>query len=173
MTGYEWAMLIMAAISTASAATSGTDVENELTTTPSGGAAPNVGDILAGAAGPLPPSKPKTPTLEKSTLAAATAAAAVPQTEVTTQPEIPIPPTDGAPATEPNANIEQVLAALPQALVALAPLLGLTDEPRVPQRPAPIAGGQPGGVVGQFAQPFGQGGTSIGQLLAALPGIGR
>ncbi len=175
MSPFEWAMVIMTALSTAGALTSGQDIEEE-STAPPGGAAPQDIKPVFGAGGPggfaLPTSVKDVPTLEGPTQAATAAAAATPQTAVTTPPELVGPPESRAGTGEPEGTgIGQILAALPKALVAAAPLLGLGDQPIPEQRPAPVAGGQPGQPVGSFAQPFGPGQIDIARLLAALPGI--
>lgn len=69
-----------------------------------------------------------------------------------------------------ETDIGQILAAIPQALLAAGSLLGINDTNTITQRPAPIAGGGGGGLVGQFNRPIGQQ-PDIGQLLAALPGL--
>ncbi len=185
MDPYSWAMLIMGAISTAASLTSGVDVETEVPALPGGGS-PDIQPIIGGATPPkLPPNVPDL----AGPAAAAQKAGAGPKLEVTPGPTIPTPaqpvptspelpnqgptakiPTTGAPA---NPEIGQVLAAIPDALAAVAPLLGLGPQPIGRQITAPVAGGQPGGLVGQFNTNFGSGQNDIGQLLAALPGIGR
>lgn len=76
-----------------------------------------------------------------------------------------------APAPEAGPEIGAVLAAIPQALQAVNMLFAGSQD-QYSTRPAPIAGGQPGRPVGQFAQPYGQAAPNdIGRLLAALPGI--
>lgn len=95
------------------------------------------------------------------------------------QPNVPTPDGDGGggggdgdtgEADITGAEIGEILAAIPAALAATGDLLGVSDVNEITQRPAPVAGGQGGGLVGQFARPFGQN-PNIGQLLAALPGI--
>jgi hypothetical protein len=178
MTPFEWGLLILSAIGTASAATSGVDVDEETAALP-GGAAIEIEK-------PLTPPTPALaavadlPTLAGPTAVATKAAAQVPQAKVTTPPQIPGPvakaatpvltgPTAPTPPLKPPPGIGQILAAVPEALSAIAPLLGLTDQNIATQRPAPISGGSGGGLVGRFAQQAG--GVDIGQLLAALPGI--
>ncbi|MCZ6775852.1 MAG: hypothetical protein O7D34_05295 [Ignavibacteria bacterium] len=170
MTPFEWGMLILSAIGAASAATSGVDVDTEQPAPPGGAAPTNIQPIFgSGGLGGIPNLPPAVPDITGPAQAAATAAAGIPETQVTTPPEVPAPGGDGE---EGIGGVGQVLAALPQALAAVAPLLGLGPQPIPTQTAAPIAGGQPGSPVGQFAQPFGQQ-LDIGRLLAALPGIGR
>ena len=127
-------------------------------------------------AGGLPSLPADVPDIAGPAQAAASAAATVPQTEVTTPVELVGPPESrkgsGEPPATEDGQVGKVLAALPKALAAVAPLLGLGPQPIPTQTAAPVAGGQPGSPVGQFAQPFGQQ-LDIGRLLAALPGIGR
>lgn len=162
--------MIMAALSTASALTSGSDITEENPAQPGGASPADIKPIMgAGGMGGIPNLPANVPTLEGPTQAAAAAATATPKTQVTTPPEVPTGKEPEKP--EEGAGIGQILASLPQALVAAAPLLGLGDQPIPTQRPAPIAGGQPGKPVGSFAQPFGPGQIDIARLLAALPGI--
>jgi hypothetical protein len=187
MTGFEWAMLISAIIGTGSALTSGVDVDEETPAQPTGGQDFDPSELikqLSSQQGPLG-SVADLPTLAGPTEAATTAATKTPQTKVTPPPPVPGPPGGEAVAkaatpklTGPTApipppqappDVGQVLAAIPDALQAIAPLLGLTDQRVGGTTAAPVAGGAPGGLVGRFAQ---QGaGIDIGQLLAALPGI--
>ncbi|KKN64453.1 hypothetical protein LCGC14_0491410 [marine sediment metagenome] len=171
MSPFEWAMMIMAALSTASALTSSTDIEEQTPALPGGASPADIKPIMgAGGMGGIPNLPANVPTLEGPVKATAAAATTVPQPKVTTPPQLEGPPESRAGKPEETGGIGQILAALPQALVAAAPLLGLGPQPIPTQRPAPVAGGQPGKPVGQFAQPFGQQ-TDIAQLLAALPGI--
>ncbi len=69
------------------------------------------------------------------------------------------------------ATLEEILAAIPDALNSptVAGLFAPPQQIEQTERPAPISGGAPGGLVGNFAevnQPF-----DIGRLLASLPGI--
>lgn len=68
-------------------------------------------------------------------------------------------------------NIQNILAAIPAAIAAAGDLLGTSGQQGITQRPAPVAGGRGGGLVGQFAQQPGGQQLNIGQLLAQLPGI--
>jgi len=185
MTPFEWGMLILSALGTASAATSGVDQDIETPAGLGGSAPPKVERSLQGPAGPSLASVADLPTIAGPASVAAKSAAQVPQTQVTPPPQVPGPgggavqkaaapsPTGPPNPTAPNVktDIGQILAAVPAAIAAAAPLLGLTDQNIATQRPAPVAGGAPGGLVGRFAQQAG--GVDIGRLLAALPGIGR
>lgn len=185
MTGFEWAMLITAILGTGNALTSGTDIETEEPAEPTGGPSFDPTDFinkLSQQQGPLG-SIADIPTLAGPTQAAAQAAAKTPKVKVETPPQIPAPgPEVAAAATaakpiipnpvspaKPPPDIGQVLAAIPDALTAIAPFLGLTDQRVGGSNPAPVAGGSSGGLVGRFARQAG--GIDIGQLLAALPGI--
>lgn len=185
MTGFEWAMLILSALTTADTLTSKTKVETE-TPAPTSGIDPSDLTQLFGANTPDPLAAVSgLPTLEGPTKVATEAATTIPKTQVTTGPQIPAPGAAvakaGTPVTTGPENpqlpqqkpedIGQVLAAIPEALKAIAPLLGLTDQSINRQTAAPISGGAAGGLVGRFANPPGGGGIDIGQLLAALPGI--
>ena len=168
MSPFEWAMIIMSALSTANALKGPGDVEQQTPALPGGADPSDIKPIIgAGGLGGIPNLPANVPTLEGPVKATAAAATATPKTEVTPPPKVPVPGKEKEPET---SEIGQLLAALPKAIVAAAPLLGLGDRPIPTQRPAPVAGGQPGKPVGQFAQPFGQQ-LDIAQLLAALPGI--
>lgn len=171
MDPFSWAMLIMSALSTASALKGPGDVEQETPALPGGASPADIKPIMgAGGMGGIPNLPANVPTLEGPVQATAAAATATPKTPVTAPPELEGPPESRA-GTGEEGKIGKILAALPQALVAAAPLLGLGPQPIPTQRPAPVAGGQPGQPVGQFAQPFGPGQLDIAQLLASLPGI--
>lgn len=195
MTGFEWAMLIFAALNTGNALTAGTDVETETPAPPAGG--PQIdpkdfADLFSQQQGGFG-SIADIPTLAGPVEQATQAAARIPKTEVTTPPQIPGPPPGVqipppgpavAKAGTPNPvgpvnpqmpkqapDIGQLLAAIGPAIEAVAPLLGLNDQRLPESRAAPISGGGGGGLVGRFANRPGGGGIDIGQLLAALPGI--
>lgn len=172
MDPYSWAYLIMTAISTAAALQPGPDVDTERPAPPGGAAPTDIQPIFGpGGAGGIPNLPSEIPDISGPTQAAATAAASIPQAQVTTPPELVGPPESRkGPKETPDGDVGKVLAALPEAIAAVAPLLGLGPQPIPTQRPAPAVGGQPGSPVGQFAQPFGQQ-LDIGRLLAALPGI--
>ena len=178
MDPFSWAMLIMSAISTASSLNK-PDIETE-DAAPTAGINPaDLGNIIS------PPSDPLAavsglPQIEGPANAAAKAAAAVPQTKVTPPPSVPGPvakaATPGAPnvpaptpPAKPPPDIGAVLAAVPDALAAVAPLLGLTDQNVRTSRPAPISGVNAGSRIGALGRQTA--GIDIGQLLAALPGI--
>lgn len=182
MDPFSWAMLIMSALSTASALNK-PDIETE-DAAPAAGIDPaDLGAIISPKTDPLA-AVSGLPGLEGPTKAAAAAAKATPQTKVTTPPPLAGPggaavakaatpgaPNVPAPIPPPQAppDIGAVLAAVPDALAAVAPLLGLTDQNVSQQRAAPISGQNSGNQIGAFAR---QGaGIDIGQLLAALPGI--
>ena len=168
MSPFEWAMIIMSALSTANALKGPGDVKQETPALPGGASPSDIQPIMGvGGIGGIPNLPANVPTLEGPVKATAAAATATPKTKVTPPPEVPVPGKEKEPE---GSEIGKLLAALPEAIVAAAPLLGLGDRPIPTQRPAPVAGGQPGKPVGQFAQPFGQQ-LDIAQLLAALPGI--
>ena len=184
MTPFEWSMLILSALGTASSMTAGQDVETEAPApTPQAGGFDPAEFMKAMRDQPQSPlaSVADIPTLAGPAGAATQAAATIPKTKIT--PPTPLPGTEVAkaatqgkveipapvPPQEPPPDIGAILAAIPDALAAAAPLLGLNDQAVSTQRAAPIAGGGGGGLVGRFAR--GPGGIDIGQLLAALPGI--
>lgn len=71
----------------------------------------------------------------------------------------------------PGPDIGSILAAIPDALAAVDMLFGAGAQDQRTQRAAPVAGMAGGGLVGQFATPFGGGQNNIGALLAQLPGL--
>ncbi len=71
---------------------------------------------------------------------------------------------EGAPAPEGGATTADYLAAAPEALAAMATLLGFG--PGNPQRPAPIAGGAPGQVMPGFNIPQP---NALGAFLSQIP----
>ncbi len=176
MTPFEWGMLILSAIGTGNALLSSEDILEETPgPVPGGGQGQDNLQALLQASQPTQtPGAPDVPTLTGPVAAATKAAQAVPKTKVTTPPELKGPSGRGGgtpKGTEEGPGVGQVLAAVPEALAAVAPLLGLTETRQFSQRPAPVAGGQPGRLVGQFAQTFGPQNLDIGRLLAQLPGI--
>jgi len=78
---------------------------------------------------------------------------------------------DAAKDIKSGDDIQNILAAIPAAIAAAGDLLGTGGQQGRTQRPAPVAGGRGGGLVGQFAQQPGGQQLNIGQLLAQLPGI--
>jgi len=137
-----------------------------------GAGAGDIGSILASITGGVPALDT---TAAQQTAAATAAASKVPPSS----PNLPAPGDDevgppvdraGSGTTEPAQDIGKILAAIPQALVAAGSLLGINDQDTRTQRPAPVAGGGGGGLVGQFNRPIGQS-PDIGRLLAALPGL--
>lgn len=83
----------------------------------------------------------------------------------TPQPGPIPPPTPPADPGKPPASIGEILAASPQAIAAVANLLGLNQQ-EGGTRPAPVAGGGLGSVVSGFQLPQT---PDIGQLLAQIP----
>ena len=80
-------------------------------------------------------------------------------------PTPPVPPT---PPAEPPASIGEILAASPDALLAVSQILGIGRE-----RPRDIAAPIPGGTVGNVVPGFGLPAIGgIGQLLAQIPRLG-
>lgn len=172
MTPFEWAMIIMTALSVgnqmmtentqdtedAAPGTGGPDpkdLEPVIGGAPTGG---SVGEILDGVA-----------MMDGPATAAAQAAATTPPEPV--QPPTPVPsPTDTPEPGMSGAEIGKILMAAPGALEAVSGLLGFNAQDTRTQRPAPAAGGTGGQVVGQFGRQMGSG-TDLGRLLAALPGI--
>jgi len=74
------------------------------------------------------------------------------------------PPAPTLPA-KPPPSIGEILISSPEAIAAVANLLGIGQRPN-PDRPAPIPGGTVGNVVPGFGLPSPPG---IGQLLAQIP----
>lgn len=91
----------------------------------------------------------------------------------TQAPTPPTPPVQGppapAPAAPPPAGIGELLAANPEALMAVAELLGLGQGDQSTVRPAPTAGGSQGSLIPGLQLP--QSGQ-IGALLRQVPGLG-
>jgi len=181
---------IIGAAASAKAATNETNMSEENTAQPGGatfgGAGPfntqeqapsDIGSILASITGGQGGQGISLDNIASSAQAAAAGTQQAAQV-APSDPGLDAPAGDGATPdpsaeiTDPKAgqDIGQILAAIPQALVAAGSLLGVNDVDTVTSRPAPVAGGGGGGLVGQFNRPLGQG-SDIGQLLAALPGL--
>ncbi len=77
----------------------------------------------------------------------------------------PAPQASAAPPPQQPASIMEVLASSPEAIAAMANLLGFGPQPQTNDRAAPIPGGTTGRVVQGFTQPT----PNIGALLAQLP----
>ena len=133
---------------------------------------PQAMEVLAGMMGGQ-----MVPTADQAAAAGAQAGQATQQAAKvkTTPPNVPTSATTETPEAKeveaPSDELKtgEVLAAIPAALQAVDMLFN--QQNTLTQRPAPAAGFAGGQVVGQFAQPYGGTGNSIGQLLAALPGI--
>lgn len=92
-----------------------------------------------------------------------------PPLETPGQKEEKGPPTSRAGTGKPKIDVGEVLAAIPDALEVVNLLFPQYQKQHL-ERAAPVAGGQPGAVVGQFNRPTTPT-PNIAQLLAAMPGI--
>lgn len=164
-----WIMALSSLLGTGAALTGGQDVENQTPAQPTGGQGPGPSPFAPDALTSEFAVLEQLANLDPAVLQAAQAANQTQQATapVAPPPEVPAPsPTD----TPTDTSIGELLLSTPAAINATAQLLGLNDTFTRSQRPAPVAGGGGGRPIPQFGAPLGRQ-SSIGQLLAALPGI--
>lgn len=139
------------------------------------GAGPPPQDLLGNFSLPIPEATTPGQTLANPGQALNIQAPAAPAPQQTA-PTVPLTPTKGPgrpeaaqeAALDSSANIGEILAAAPEALLAVADLLGFNQQ-RDEERAAPVPGGTAGNLVQGFNLPTSPG---IGQLLAQIPRLG-